>query len=249
MNISISKKEFNDKFLNQISKIDNACILTVNSRYISCLTNVEDGSIILYSKLNTATPTGLKDDETKQLDIPDIRRLSRVFDCIDEDVLDLQIDSNSISYDKKGIKFKYYLSEPGIIRKSVANVEKISKLGFDLNFKMTQAKVNEILRASAFVQETAKPRIYFYTKDGNVLGEITDKTLQNTDSMTIPIASTYTGSELKTVLPVSIEAFRSFSGLKYEELTIKVDTKLGILILEINEANLLMKYVVAALIK
>jgi len=138
-------------------------------------------------------------------------------------------------------------NEDGIIQKNIVNVDKINKLTFDTNFELTNNKVNEILKGSTFTSETNK--IYFYTKDSEVYAELSDRKIQNTDSITFSIADSYTGTDLKTVLPINLEVIRLFSGVSFNTLKVKINTKLKVLMFELNTGGCLMRYMISALVK
>jgi len=245
MKIKINKNEIISKFLTPISKITDKCIINLQPDSIFALTNTDDGSIILYANLKVLTQ--LPENNKVILNIPDVKRLNRIFDCLNSDILDIEVNTNNLKYDTDDIKFVYHLLDDGIIQKSVISIDKISKLTFDCVFDLTSAKYNEILKGSTITTDSNK--LYFYTKDNKVFAELTDKATQNLDSITFNIAETYVGSEIKQVLPISLEIFRLFSGLKADKIVVKINTKLKVLMFEISDSVVTLKYIVSALIK
>lgn len=245
MKLKVNKKSIVDNFFTPISKVTDKCVVNIKENLAYTLTNTEDASVILYGLYTLQN--GLKKDEKRQLNIPDIKKLCRVFDCIDGEDIDLDLNNNNIGYDSNNIKFVYHLLENGIIQNGVVNADKIKKLTFDTEFDLIDKKVNEVLKGSVFTSDTNK--IYFYTKDKKVYAELTDKNVQNVDSITFQIADAYTGAELKTVLPINLEVFRLFSGLSFNKVKVKINTKLKVLMFEINNGNGLLKYIVSALVK
>lgn len=244
--VNIPKKEIINKFFNPISRITDKCILAVQQNNISAVTNTDDGNIILYAKYNTST--SLDENTIIKINMPDVKKLTKMLECISntETNVDLSIESNHIAYTGTDLKFKYYLLDDGIIQNSIINVDKINKLTFDTNFTITTQKLDEILKASSFNSDCNK--IYFYTKDNKVYGEITDKTIQNIDNITFSISDSYSGSETKRVLPIDLEIIRMLGVVK-NNISCKINTKLEVLMFEINEPNLVLKYIVSALTK
>jgi len=248
MKIVLNKKDLISKFFNQITRITDKCSLIIFSDHISCLTNTPDGNIILYGYYQAKTDLQL--NETAKLNLPAVDRLSRILDNITEDEIELDISSNCITYNKNEITFKYYLLEDGIISHSVISTEKISKLTFDCSFDVHYNKLNELSKSGSFVGVDL-PKIYFFIKDNKMFCEITDKTLENIDSITYQISEQVNGTQFSNFLPVELEVFRmiALACSKDEKITVKVNTIKKVLMIELNKPNLTLKYIVSALVK
>jgi hypothetical protein len=248
MNLTLNKKQFNDYFLSPINKLTNTSTLILDDKSITTLThNAEGGdTIVLYGYLKTTT--GLK--EQQKLNIPDIKRLTQMIDCIDEEELKLAIQTNCIEYKSPELNFKYHLWEDGLTQTSILNPNKINKLTFDCEFDLTPKKISEILKASMVVPWPSDAnKIYFYAKDSAIYGELTDKTIANLDSISFVVSNEYDGKDIKDVLPISLEVFRLFSGLKIDNIRVKINTTLKTLLFEIKEENLVLKYIISSLVK
>lgn len=248
--LKISKKLINNNFLVPINKLTDSCVILIKNNNLTTLTHNEQSgdTIILYGLIKT--PTGLKGKENVKLNIPDVKRLSQMLDCIQEDDIELDIDSNSINYKSNQVKFKYHLWEDNIVQSAILSSDKLNNLSFDHNFNISTKKINEILRASAVVPwPTDANKIYFYTKNSAVYAELTDRVNQNLDSITLEIADSFNGPPIKNVLPISLEIFRTISGLKIDNINVKINTKLKILMFEIKDANIILKYLVSSLVK
>jgi hypothetical protein len=245
MNLKIDKKLFLSKFLTPVSRITDSCILTLNKDGVHTLTNTDDNGIILYAKLDTAIDI----DEEVNLNISSLKKLNHALNCINETTLDLTINSNSINYTSDTLKFKFHLMEDGILTKCYANPEKIKLVSDDANntFYFTRDKLLEILKGNAFANETDK--IYFYTEDDKVYGELTDKKYQNVNSLTFEVTDKYTGDDLLTPLPINLEVLRVFSSLKLDKTKAKVNTDKKVFIFEIKDTNFSLIYTVPTISK
>lgn len=243
--IKLDKKLVTNKFLSPISKLADKCSMTILPDSIYTIIDNNDAGypILLYA--NIACKNNVK--KSLKLNIGDSKRLLNVLKCVDEEMIDLEIDSNSLSYSSPAMKFKYHLLDDGVIDSAPATTEKINNLQFDCNFEIQGEKILEVLKGASFSAESDK--IYFFVKDDKVFVELTDKTLSNTDSLTLHIADSYTGTQLKESIPLKLEIFRMFLGLKFDKLLVKINTKLKVLMFEIVNDGLTLKYIVSALVK
>ena len=105
----------------------------------------------------------------------------------------------------------------------------------------------EILKGNAFANETDK--IYFYTKDGKVYGELTDKKYQNVNSLTFEVTDKFVGDALLSPLPINLEVLRVFSSLKLTKTKAKINTEKKVFIFEIEDTDFSLKYIVPTLAK
>jgi len=108
-----NKNEFVDKFLTPLSRINNSCSLHLKGDKLTALVATPDASVILNAVWKFSDDLS----EENKLNIPDINKLIKVLDCIREEYVTLKVNSNNISYNEKGIKFKYHLLEDGILSK------------------------------------------------------------------------------------------------------------------------------------
>ena len=245
MKLKLNKTDIVDNFLNPVSKVTDKCIINLSEDLIYTLTNNSDETIILYSVYKSTNP--LPNKEVHKLNVPDVKRLCRVFDCINEDVVEFDINSNNIEYTSDDVKFTYHLLEDGIIQNGLVSTDKIKSLAFDCSFNLKETKLAELLKGSSFASGSNK--IYFSTRDKKVFAELTDKNIQNVDSISYLVSDSYTGADLVDILPMNLEIIRTFSGLKFKDIVVKINTKLKVLMFEINNSNCTMKYIVSALVK
>tara|TARA_R110002012_G_scaffold114093_1_gene260667 strand:+ start:222 stop:944 length:723 start_codon:yes stop_codon:yes gene_type:complete len=230
-----NKSEFL-KFLDAISKInDSGVILDIKEDKITSLVSSIDSTLILHSELKA--DIGF----TNTLNIPDVKKLRNVLDTIEQDVLDLTINTNNIQYSGKGVKFKYHLYEEGFITRPNINLDKISKFTFDVVFALDRATLQRLFKGSTFASETNK--IYFYTEDGNLMAELTDRSRHNTDNFTISLGEV----DFKLdPIPLNLDNIRLLTGIN-NEFEVKINTEYGVVVFDIEDKDIKLKYIISAL--
>ena len=170
----VNKSEFL-KLLDAISKInDSGVILDIKEDRISSLVSSIDNTLILCSEYKA--DLGFKDT----INVPDVKKLRNVLDTIEDSSISLEINTNNLQYKGTGVKFKYHLFEEGFITKPSINLDKINSFKFDVEFKLNKNTLQRLFKGSTFASETNK--IYFYTEDGNLMAELTDRARHNTDN-------------------------------------------------------------------
>ena len=107
------------KFLDSLSKISESAIITVDREKVSSLVSSPDSTLILHAQVNMES--GFYDT----LNIPDVKKLTRVLDTISDEEIDLIINSNNIAYKGNGVKFKYHLFDDGFLTKPGLGVSEI----------------------------------------------------------------------------------------------------------------------------
>lgn len=236
-----NKTEFVDKFLTPLSRINNSCSLLLKGDKLTALVATPDASVILNAMWKFSDEFA----EENKLNIPDINKLIKVLDCIREDYVTLKINSNNISYNEKGIKFKYHLLEDGILSTPAINMEKVKALQFETEFGITNNDLQSLIKSSTFASETDK--LYIRTGDGVVYSELTDKNKSNVDSIELVLSQEYTGSEIDNPLALSFEIIRTVSCNRFGNVATKINSSLGVLLFELNNSNVELTYVASGL--
>lgn len=139
------------------------------------------------------------------------------------------------------MKFKYHLFEDDFLVAPAIKPEKINSFETDFSFTLTKDDFSKINRASTFTTETNK--IYFYLEEGNVKCELTDKARHNTDSFQLQVGSNIEGDELK-ILPVNFDNFKLVNA---ENVKVSVNNKFGVLIIDIDQQPLKLRYILSSL--
>lgn len=245
-NISIFIKDKNffiRYFLQPISKISESCCLNVNDKGISCVINTPDNSII--ANFNHA----LEENPIKSpsvLNVPDVNRLIKALDAINDEQLTLIIDKNNLQYKNSTISFKYHLLENGVLNRPKINVDKINSITIDTEFNLTDKALQDIIKASTFCVDSNK--IYLFSKDKKLYGELTDRSRPNIDSFTVELAQEVKGASLSS-LCLNLEVVRILSTNKIKQVHCKANNNLGVVLFEYGNNILKAQYIVSSLTK
>lgn len=236
------KTEFINEFLSPLSKINNSCILKTGKDRIYSLLSATDNTVVVYGKHDIDW-----DGDDVVLNIPDLMRLIRILQCIEQENVEIDIESNHIKYSSKDIRFKYHLLDDGILSLPPISIDKIKALKFNTSFSATYSSFVNLIKGSSFAININK--VYFFTKDGCVYTELTDKQSHNVDSMSLKLCDVYTGDDIDDPLPVGFETLRTVIGTRCDGVTVNINTELNVMSFEINNNNTKMTYVLSGLVK
>ena len=222
-------------FLDTVSKISDSAIFNVKKDKLTSLVSSIDNTLILYSEY--IIPSQFEDT----LNVPDVKKLSRVLDTLNSDEVNLTINSNNIQYSGSDVKFKYHLFEEGFLAPPNLNLEKINAFKFDIEFNLDKLTLQQIFKGSTFTSETNK--IYFYTEGEKLMAELTARARHNTDNFTISL-----GEANFTLDPTSVnfDNIRLLSIIN-NEFKVKVNTEYGVVVFEIEDSNIKLKYIISTL--
>lgn len=227
------------KFLESISKINESTILNLkegSTGVVTSLVSSADNTLILYSELS-----GVSSNYNGTLNIPDIKKLIRVIDSIDTPDLFLTTNNNSIEYKGKSLKFKYHLYEDGFLNKPAINIDKIKSFNYDIRFTLRKELINSIIKGSAFATETNK--LYLYTQDGSLKGELTDRARHNTDVFALDLGEVdFTLSPL----PLNLDNIKLLSFIG-EDINFGINTEYGVTMIDISNNNIKLNYILTSL--
>tara|TARA_B100001121_G_scaffold304626_1_gene320489 strand:+ start:110 stop:832 length:723 start_codon:yes stop_codon:yes gene_type:complete len=224
------------KFLDAISKInDQGVILDIKDKQISALVSSLDSTLILHTNFD------IDCDIETVLNIPDVKKLKHVLDTIEKDEIELIINSNNLEYKGKDVKFKYHLYEEGFITRPNINLDKISKFKYDVEFDLDKVTLQRIFKGCGFAHETNK--IYFYTEDGNLMAELTDRSRHNTDNFTLSIGEVKFNLE---AVPLNLDNLRLLTSID-NKFDVKVNTEFGVVVFDIESNGIKLKYIISAL--
>ena len=241
MKLSIlNKKDFISNVLNPISNLNDKTVIKIDKNKISSITASNDATLVLYSE------TEINIDADLKINIPDIKKLVRVLECVDTEHLDLEISSNNIKYAGDNFKFTYHLLEDGIIKIPAINIKKISELKFDTTFKVTENMLSSLFKGSSFTTETNK--LYIYVENNRVYGELGDKTRHNSDNFQCVLANEFTGTALSKTIPVNFETFRLINFNRCNDIEFSINVSYGVIQIVLNKDKTKLTYIVSALI-
>lgn len=242
MNIFIpDKKLFISSFLSPISKINDSCVICIDSSGLQCIVCTADSTIILHTQYKLP----LDVEGTQYLNVADVKKIIKAFDCVSADSFTFSVDKNNISYSGTEIKFKYHLLENGIITQPKINIDKIECLDFPINFTVQYKSLVELLRGSTFATESNK--LYLHSDDTKIYGDLTDRARHNVDSMSVPLCD-YTGPALQDIC-LNFELIRIISSVRVKQLDCKINPKLGVVLFQINDNIIKTRYISSSMVK
>jgi hypothetical protein len=233
-NLKLSRPEF-IKFIDSFSKINDSFIAEVKEDSISVITSSSDNTLISYGDYKC------KSTYSTNLNIPDCKKLVRVLDTINSDVIDLKINTNNLEYTSNSVKFKYHLFEDGFLQKPSLSLEKIKNFTFDITFSLTKQQLSSIIKGSTFATETNK--LYLYTEEDKLIAELTDKARHNSDSYTMAL-----GTVDFKLQPVSLnfDNVRLLTLLN-DVITVNINTKYGVIIIVTSNDTTKISYLISSL--
>ena len=223
------------RYLDSVSRINDSAIFEITPSGISCLVSSIDNTLVLLSEFKSDF------DITTTINVPDIKKFQRVLDTLSGEEVTLAINSNNLEYKGNDVKFKYHLFEEGFLTKPGLNVDKIKSFKFDVNFDFNRDIVQSLLKGSTFASETNK--VYFYTEDGQVKADLTDKARHNTDNYSLSICETDT--ELKST-PVNFDNIRLLSAVS-NEYKCSINTEYGVVVIDNDTDGIKLKYIISSL--
>ena len=237
-----NKKDFVSNFLGPVSNLNDMCVLKIANSKIECTIAGADSTIVC--KAIVDIETDITDSAT--LNIPDLRKLIRVLEIIPEQDVELKINNNNIAYNKNGYKFKFHLLDDGFVKLPNINVDKVNQLDFNTTFISPENSLTTLFKGSSFTTETTK--LYMYTEDNNLVGELGDKTRHNTDNFVCVLADKFEGSEIHKPIPINFESFRLINFSQCREINFRINEEMGIITCALQKGNVVLTYVVSALI-
>lgn len=224
------------QYLDSVAKINDSAIFEIKPEGISCLVASIDNTLILYTEHKEPQ------DITTTINVPDIKKLHRVIDTIDGNSFDLAISSNNLQYKGVNVKFKYHLFEDGFLAKPGLNLQKIKDFSYDIKFNVTKSLLQQLFKGSTFASETNK--VYFYTEDGKLKAELTDRSRHNTDVFAITIID---GVDFKLEpLPINFDNIRLLTSVT-NEYQFNINTEYGVVVVENCSDTTKLKYIISSL--
>jgi len=223
MELKLVKKDFADNFLNIVGKAVDIVSIKLNKDGLYAVCNKPDTSIILLAKYSKAFDV----DQEITLNIGDVKKLLRVIDCIDEEILTFKIESNHLYYKTDKLQFKYHFLDDSVVPKVTLKREKIEALTNDTFFDVDSKKLQEILKASSFTTETNK--IYLYGQPDGVYCELGDKEKSNTDNISLKVSDAVEGQPFNQSIPFNLDIFRVLTGVKFDKARVGINLKFKVM--------------------
>jgi hypothetical protein len=192
--------------------------------------------MIVYSEIGD-----IETNFTGNLNIPDIKKLVRVLDGIQASDITLNINSNNIEYSNQTSRFKYHMYEDGFLTVPSINIDKILSFEYDISFNLKKETLQAVIRGSTFATDTNK--LYLYTQDGRLRGELTDRSRHNTDVFELDLGE---ATFNLTPLPLNLDNIKQLS-LLTDNISFGINTKYGVSIIDIHDKGTKLKYILTSL--
>jgi len=249
MKMTLDTSVLNAKILKPLSRIVDDCILTINENHIESIATVASGGIIIYTKYNVDTDI---DDEI-DLNIKDISKLTSVLNCIKGQTIDMTVERDAhIKYKSDEFKFKFGLTEDGVIPKPKLKKDKLENIKFNTSTPLKVKIFYDILKASSFIKSD-DVKLYFYTKsddDGSGLYcDITNKVIINSDSITIKLSDDYDGEDISKELICDIDHIRKMNIQKDSDIYMYFNSERGFTIFDLIDEAGRVRYILPTLSK
>lgn len=236
-----NKGEFIAKFLKPVCNISDSGCLKIDNGKITSISATQDTTVILFAQ----SKIDITIDKPLTLNCPDLRRLERVISALDRQDIPLKYSNNNLTYNDGKVRFTYHLLEQGILNSPTLNADKIARLEFNVVFDLEYSKVGELIKGSTFA--TTASKLYISFNDGKIYGEIADKTNPLLDTFATVIHEDYKTAEQYNDIPINFDVLKIISGVKFNRVSVKINTKLGVVVFEISEEDYKLKYIVSAL--
>jgi hypothetical protein len=231
-----SKNEFL-KFLDAVSIINEACILSIQSNVCSVLSIVPDETLYILGEYK-----GVTSEQNCNLNIPNLKKLSRVLEDVSEQEIEFEVDGNSISYCDNSVKFRYHLYDDNFLAKPKVKAEKIKAFKYDTEFTLPKTALPAIVKGSSFAQGCRK--VYLYTEGNLLKAEMTDKEKRNTDSLALTLGEV--DFELAPIILNldNLKLIYSVGG----ELNVKINSDLGVTAIDSTSNSTYLRYILTSLV-
>ena len=98
-----------------------------------------------------------------------------------------------------------------------------------------------MFKGSTFASETNK--IYFYTDGESLMAELTDRARHNTDNFTLSLGK---ASFKLEPIALNLDNLRLLSLLN-DDIRVKINTEYGVIVFDIEDNNIKLRYIISAL--
>ncbi len=224
-------------FLEGLSKVSDSTILHVEDDRIYAISSSEDRSLFLWSTLE-----GDHDDKCV-LNLPSVKKLSKALDLVPDKEVEFTNNSNNLEFRGNSVKFKYHLYGDGILVAPKLTLSKIEALKYEYEFEVERTFLRNLLKNSSIFKDTNK--LYIFTEDDKLVWSLGDRTMQNTDVLTI------IGDDVDFEMDefiLNLDNVRLISFGESESFTFKIN-KMGIGRITLKNGESELNYIVSSLTK
>jgi hypothetical protein len=222
MKLQIQKDNF-VQFLEAIQKVNDSFILDLqDDNKASVIAMTVDETCFLYGK------TSFSECSEAVLNIPDTKKLLRAVKFIDEDLFVLKMTSNALKYTSKQTRFTYHLFDDNFLKRPKIKKDKIEAFDFDVEIELKRDVIKTLQKNASFVDQANK--LYLYTENSCLYGEITDKQRANTDNISMVIAENIDDTVPEIIIKLdNVQMLH----LCHDDVVLRINTRLGLLAFEI----------------
>jgi hypothetical protein len=249
MNLTLDTSVLNGKVLIPLNKLVDDCILTITPNSLESIATVASRAIIVYIKYDVICDV----DGSCNLNIQDISKLSSVLNCIKNQTVDMTVENNNcIKYKSDAFKFKFGLTEDGVIPKPKIKKTKLENINYQTSTKLDVNVFREMLKASAFIKSD-DVKLYFYTMNTEdsigLYCDITNKSIPNADSITLKLSDSCDGLDMHKELICNIEYIRKMHIQKDSDIYVYFNTDTGFTIFDLIDEHGRIRYILPTLSK
>jgi len=246
MIIQINPKEFLNDFINPINDLnrEGKIALFCDGTELYSISTTKSKTINLY---NTYSPLNVED--SIQRCSLNIQKLTKGLSCIMKDEmfvsLDISLETNTLNFSTKEIRFNIRLLEDALVEVPKFNIEVFKQFAIHHEVNINSDKVNNIKKALEFSTETSK--FYIEQEDGDVYFYFGEKnsTSNHTDDIKIHVAEGVSTKVPNKIYDIDILKLV----LKFKnDFSIKLNDN-GVMYIEVENPNSNLKYITAPLIK
>lgn len=230
----LDKNNFVKKFLKPLCLVSDKCILELENNTI--IGSAHNKTLNIGLRASTGN-VEFSEEKTK-LNIADLNSFIRLLECLPEDKITLTINSNNLEYKNAKNRFKFHLIEDGIIMLKAVDVKLLESQGFETTFNIPVDRFQFLLKSSTF---TDVNRVYLYSEEGSIYGELNDKTKMNVNTFTSEISENYDGEDLDPT-SYSLEFLRNVNTMKSTVILSRINKRKNLLVLDINDGDFYLKY-------
>lgn len=244
MKLTFQKKTFVDNLLGPVSKLSDNLLLEFKEKdkgySAKTLVTSADNSVILLSNVDCSVANPFR------CVIPDCKTFLRLFSGIEQETINLEVDSNVIKYKDKSFSFKYHLlDESYIVNKKSINEDRLANLTFDTTFEVTKAVLSDIVKYNSIVPDAEK--LYFFTDGTSVSAKLGDEQKTNTNEIVTEISESFEGIGLSGTFPINIQNLLlfSFAGDNAGKIKVSINHQLKVF----KFTNSALTYIVSGLVR
>lgn len=236
---------FVEKLLVPLSMVTDRAIIKIMSDRAEVISGNASKTIIFAGI--APIESNIKDGDSINLNVINVIKLRDLLSYIKGDgFVRLVIHGNHLLFKNQSIRFKFFLTENGIISETPIKMENIERFQRISKFDLSRDNIMGILKMKSINKDVEK--IYFKFREDGVYGEFTDKTLENCDSIEQKLVDEYEGGLNSLGIPISFDIIRYLAQSKESGYTVSSDENKVFLFENMDNSQYSIKYLTSSLI-